>query len=442
MEEETKAIAALPDDDLAGVLRVLPPRSLAVARSVCKAWRNIIDARGLLLAHLLPHSVRGVFVNYIDHDRPHLFSRPCSSSTFPGIDGLLSFVPNDDNRRDWWTVLDHCNGLVLCNINWESQLCVCNPATQRWTILPEDNTELSRRLPCAYIAFDPIVSPHDEVFLIPDVPEKPKTTAPSVQPQAEQMIDEPFYLDWLFPSPEGAADQADEYQQDPHRFTEWPPSPWSLKVFSSRTRQWEDRSFVRESQPVGTVEEMRLHPHEPTWQGPRQRYAVYHNGGHYVHCRGSFVARFSLSNDKYQVIKMPIEEKDVKSYLGRSKDGVCFGIVYNQQLRVWKLSDSCGNMEWLLKYEANIMLYASYIAALPYTNGRQPDGSWMVEEDNSENETGSEESIECDSDSDEYNSDVSDIDENIETKSNESIEWDSDNDDIITVEAKVQRFSI
>ncbi|GJN38371.1 hypothetical protein PR202_gb27407 [Eleusine coracana subsp. coracana] len=100
-------------------------------------------------------------------------------------------------------------------------------------------------------------------------------------------------------------------------------------------------------------------------------------------------------------------------------------------------------MEWLLKYEADNMLYANYIAALPYTNGRQPDGSWMVEEDNSENylddniETGSEESDECDADSDdEYNSDAADIDENIETKSNESIEWDSDNDDIFTVEAK------
>ncbi|GJN12008.1 hypothetical protein PR202_ga30251 [Eleusine coracana subsp. coracana] len=113
------------------------------------------------------------------------------------------------------------------------------------------------------------------------------------------------------------------------------------------------------------------------------------------------------------------------------------GVLIKDRSMGGQLSESCGNMEWLLKYEANIMLYASYIAALPYTNGRQPDGSWMVEEDNSENETGSEESVECDSDSDEYNSDVSDIDENIETKSNESIEWDSDNDDIFTVEAKV-----
>jgi hypothetical protein len=100
--ETTEAIAALPDDALAGVLGVLPPRSLAVAQCVCKAWRDIINARALLRRHLLPHSVRGVFINYIDHDRPHLFSRPSSSSsTFPGIDGMLSFLPNDP-IRDWW----------------------------------------------------------------------------------------------------------------------------------------------------------------------------------------------------------------------------------------------------------------------------------------------------------------------------------------------------
>ncbi|TVU06953.1 hypothetical protein EJB05_46990, partial [Eragrostis curvula] len=122
-------MARLPD-----VLRLLLPRSLAVVRCVCKLWRDIIDADALLL----PHSVRGVFFNYVDHNRPHLFSRPTSSSTFPPVDGLLSFLPNDyEEINDWWTVLDHCNGLVLCNIDDESRLCVCNPATKRWLLICE-----------------------------------------------------------------------------------------------------------------------------------------------------------------------------------------------------------------------------------------------------------------------------------------------------------------
>jgi hypothetical protein len=73
-------VAALPDDALAGVFRALPLRSLAVVRCVCKAWRDIVDGRALLLPNLLPRSVRGVFINYIDHHRPHHFARPCSAA--------------------------------------------------------------------------------------------------------------------------------------------------------------------------------------------------------------------------------------------------------------------------------------------------------------------------------------------------------------------------
>ncbi|KAK3145332.1 hypothetical protein QOZ80_4AG0327410 [Eleusine coracana subsp. coracana] len=169
MEEETKAIAALPDDALAGVLCVLPPRSLGVAQCVCKAWRDIIDDRALLLPHLhlLPRSVRGVFINYTGHYRPHLFSRPCSSSsTFPRIDGLLSFMI-DDNEDEWWLVIDHCNGLLICHL--DSGVYVCNPATQRWTLLPACATPSSSGpyYEGPYLAFDPAMSPHYEVFRIP-----------------------------------------------------------------------------------------------------------------------------------------------------------------------------------------------------------------------------------------------------------------------------------
>ena len=84
-------VATLPDDaDLA----VAEP-GRGTVRCVFKAWRDIIDTRSLLLLHLVPRSVRGIFINYIDHERPHHFSRPCSSSTIPRVDdGTLSFLPN------------------------------------------------------------------------------------------------------------------------------------------------------------------------------------------------------------------------------------------------------------------------------------------------------------------------------------------------------------
>lgn len=177
---ETEAVA-LPEDALAGVLRCLPSRSLAAARCVCKAWRDVVDRHSLLLPHQLPNTVRGIFINYVDHGRPHLFARPssCSAATTAGpeIDGLLSFMPNDP-RADWWSVMDHCDGLLLCSVEKDRRLCVCNPATQRWALLPPPRSEseaitISRYDAGACLAFDPAVSPHYEVALLPDVPRKP-----------------------------------------------------------------------------------------------------------------------------------------------------------------------------------------------------------------------------------------------------------------------------
>ncbi|KAL6650278.1 hypothetical protein ACP70R_009203 [Stipagrostis hirtigluma subsp. patula] len=139
----TGALAALPEDALAGVLRRLPAHSLA---RVCRAWRAVISGRALL-----PRSVRGVFFNYIDYRRPHLLlARPPSSSlpppatATPGVD--VSFLPIDI-ERDTWAVVDHCNGLLLLEINW-CDLCVCNPATRRRDLLPPPGDAPATPPPC------------------------------------------------------------------------------------------------------------------------------------------------------------------------------------------------------------------------------------------------------------------------------------------------------
>lgn len=91
-------------------------------------WLSIIDGRVLLL----PHSMHRILISYSGHRRPHLACSPSStmSSTSITIDGMLSFMPN--NRRDWWSAMDHSHGLLLCSINDGIDLCVCNPATRRW----------------------------------------------------------------------------------------------------------------------------------------------------------------------------------------------------------------------------------------------------------------------------------------------------------------------
>ncbi|EAZ01693.1 hypothetical protein OsI_23720 [Oryza sativa Indica Group] len=159
----------VPDDALADILRRLPPRSLAAARCVCKPWRDLVDGRALLLPRLLGHSVHGVLINYIDHDRPHLFSRrrsrsrsrssssPAASSGGGDIDGNLSSVPPKGDM-DWWHVMDHCDGLLLCAVEWGNRLCVCNPATRRWATLPrcpESPKPIRYGTGGAYLAFDP-----------------------------------------------------------------------------------------------------------------------------------------------------------------------------------------------------------------------------------------------------------------------------------------------
>ncbi|KAE8801599.1 hypothetical protein D1007_22814 [Hordeum vulgare] len=61
------------------------------------------------------------------------------------------------------------------------------------------------------------------------------------------------------------------------RESEWPPSPFVLPVYSSETKRWEERSFVRQGNAAGTIadllEEDRL---------GLKRYGVYLRGALYV----------------------------------------------------------------------------------------------------------------------------------------------------------------
>jgi hypothetical protein len=235
---------------------------------------------------------------------------------------LFKFIPKE--YRAWWSVLDHCNGLLLCNMEFAGRFVVCNPATRQWALVPQRTGAKLRDHEGAYLVFDPAVSPHYEVVLIPVVPEKPPPPPPDRRKLdeerrallQEQEKDAPFCLDWFFSLPDSAVidnveedeecqqlPSAEEPDDDPCRLMEWPPVSWTLKVFSSRTGQWEERAFAREGEPAGTVQDMRLHSKsESRFYGPRQWYAVYLQGTLYVHCRGSFVARYALISTSKQCL--------------------------------------------------------------------------------------------------------------------------------------------
>jgi hypothetical protein len=155
MAPEPEPAPELPEDVLEEVLRRLAswPHVLAASRAVCRAWRDVVDAR--LRRHLISRSVSGIFINYTArrHRFSKFFSRP-SSSTGRAIRGGLDFLPGDGVK-----VAGHCNGLLLCG-DQDQRDYVVNPATRRWARLPR---RPPLRMPgfgqSAYLVFEPAASP-------------------------------------------------------------------------------------------------------------------------------------------------------------------------------------------------------------------------------------------------------------------------------------------
>ncbi|KAI4978715.1 hypothetical protein ZWY2020_015468 [Hordeum vulgare] len=237
----------LPHDALADVLRRLgSPRRLAASRCVCKAWRDIIDARRLLRADLLPLSLAGIFTVM----RTNRYFSPVSSLVIAPFDYL------DTNDAKDLPIVQHCNGLFL--LGYE-ETRVLNPATRQWVCLPppppmftpgmEDaywSLESGKDRHNQYLVFDPTLSPDYEVFSIKYVP--------------------------FCPSPDYMHLASEEIQE-----REWPPSTFVFHVYSSRTKQWEEKTFLREGEAAGKIGYMFQVP--PT----AQNYAAYWRGALYVY---------------------------------------------------------------------------------------------------------------------------------------------------------------
>ncbi|CAN6176992.1 unnamed protein product [Urochloa humidicola] len=338
----------LPDDMLADVLGRLPPRSLAASRCVGKHWCSLIDARRLLRADLLPLRLHAFFFNPNDYEsRPSSFARPSAARR-----RLLDFFSDDTIRKELpsqMDIEDHCNGLLLLR-----QMVLVNPATRQWANLPDlpgpEWSPTAVMYPDFYLVYDPfMVSPKQyEVFAIPS-----------------------FSLERPPNSSDGDDDDDDgdieEEQELVDVSAEWPPSPFTTHVFSSRKWRWEERSFVRQGEPAGTIADMRR-------SGRYHLQAAYFRGALYVQCQNDYVMIVSLSNDTYRVIQplvtgtTPFGEDPPPSYLGKSDKGVYFALhEYDgddfPSCRVWLLN---GHMEWVLK--CNIGLVEN-IPVHPFAHG-------------------------------------------------------------------------
>ncbi|CAM0955468.1 unnamed protein product [Alopecurus aequalis] len=304
------APVALPDDVLAEVLRRLPPLVLATSRRVCRAWRDAVDAR--LRGHLLSRSVRGIFINYIAHKHcSEFFSRP---STGPAICGGLDFLPTVGVR-----VADHCNGLLLCG-DGEREYVV-NPATRRWARLPKrPPPHMPGFGQSAYLAFDPAVSPHYEVFVI--------TRLPTPSDDFDDALIE----------------------------SEWPPASYVLHVFSSTADRWDEKTFLREGEAAGIVGYMDV---DRWYDG---YHAVYWRSALYVHCQHGYLTRMSLTNHTYTVIRLPGAD-ELRAYpyyhLGRSVGGVYYAKDNDRNgIELWHLDESRDQTEWVLKHDIDVDTFA------------------------------------------------------------------------------------
>ncbi|KAM0916638.1 hypothetical protein ACQ4PT_010002 [Festuca glaucescens] len=118
---EAECGTSLPDDILVEILSGLGgARAIAKCRCVCKAWRALVDAHGLLL---LPHVLSregffpGFFANTVHYlDPGPLFMSPPSTRLrlAPEVEKLDFMRPHLPFSSSRAAVRDSCNGLVLC----------------------------------------------------------------------------------------------------------------------------------------------------------------------------------------------------------------------------------------------------------------------------------------------------------------------------------------
>ncbi|CAL5053135.1 unnamed protein product [Urochloa decumbens] len=311
----------LPDDVLADVLCHVTPRGLAVSRCVCGAWRTLIDDRCLLRVDLLPRSRAGLVISYGGLLYPELFVRPSE-------DPYDYDMPNS-------VVLDH----VLQRPPPTLRLCA-QPryGSVRATLpdRPSPGVGMEYFIDNTYLAFDPTVSSHYEVFLIPSIPRKCPLDR-EVERVGSDMLR-----------------------------SEWPPSPWILSVFSSRTGLWEERSFIREGEAAGTVADMQL-----DWRYLPSRHAEYWRGALYIIVGTYRVIKPSRGIEMFQ---------GQEFHLGRSDKGICFALLDDKlRMWVWILEESCEQIEWKLRHCSE--------QELAFPRLSSDHGPWILSNINGDDET-------------------------------------------------------
>ncbi|XP_051198341.1 F-box protein At5g07610-like [Lolium perenne] len=161
------AVDGLTDDLLVEILSRVPAKSLCRFKCVSNNWLSLIDHPDH--RKKLPQALAG-FLHSSTYTDEWLLEAPIHFTGFPGrrcppIDASCTFLPSHRHVD----ILDSCNGLLLCrwyDISSEGdqfRYVVCNPATEKWTVLP-DSGKATKEVCAVRLGFDPALSSHFHVF--------------------------------------------------------------------------------------------------------------------------------------------------------------------------------------------------------------------------------------------------------------------------------------
>ncbi|EMS63670.1 hypothetical protein TRIUR3_13232 [Triticum urartu] len=439
----------MPRDILLDVLRRLPNRAVAESWRVSCTWRAAVDDSAVLLARFNrifpPRAFLGIFTNncttvpgintsgkHGTTDRSSFFARTGKPPHTTFDDELVFRHP--PFKHDWASVLDHCNGLLLLRQDGPRLYYVRNPMTVRCARLPA--------LPTLYfwsifLAFDPAVSRHHEVFLFPRTMTqlRPMKEAVRSRVEAQELLRGLFEEDQPYEE-EGKKEQC-EVEQTHELVVEDQPKDevLSLMVFSSRTNRWESREFV----PGSYCTSQHLYDMLPLHENYNQiwKSAVYWRGSLYVHCGNNILMilrNSQVTYDMVQLPRIPCDEEEhrgtlpTRSVLASYEKGIHYVTLDMFQLQVWKLTEPVdGQLGWTLTHEDNLSLFGHQIK-LPSQVIKQM-AQWELVE-SSEAKVSLFEPLGSQSKEE-------DEDEEEQAKSGSEYLWDSDEDNFIDLDEGV-----
>jgi hypothetical protein len=154
--QHQQVAASLPEGPLMEILSRVPYKSLCRFKCVSRSWLALCSNPDI--RRRSPQTLSGFFHNHrYGND---LRFRNLSGRGAPMVDPALPFLRGYDGLK----VEQCCGGLLLCRC-WKSHaqekdLVVCNPATEKWTVVPpivfldEEDTDPYPQPGLAFLGFD------------------------------------------------------------------------------------------------------------------------------------------------------------------------------------------------------------------------------------------------------------------------------------------------